>query len=123
MHVSVSYLASEVPTTDFGVAWTGLLWFAVLLLANGFFVAAEFALIAARRAKIELRAETGSKPAKLTIKAMERVSIMLATSQIGVTICSLAILLIAEPAIHALLFASLAGLGEATAEAITFAIA
>ena len=123
MLASINYLASEPLATDYGVAWTGLLWFVVLLLGNGFFVAAEFALIAARRAKIELRAEAGSKPAKLTIKAMERVSIMLAASQIGVTVCSLAILLIAEPAIHALLFASLSGLGEATAEAITFAIA
>lgn len=115
--------AADSAAPDYGLAWTGLLWFALLLAGNGFFVAAEFSLISARRAQIEPRAEAGSKPAKLTIKAMERVSIMLAASQIGVTVCSLAILLIAEPAIHTLLFASLSGLGEATAEAITFAIA
>ena len=48
----------------------GLLAFLVLLLVNGFFVAAEFAVIAARRAQIEPRAKAGSRPAKITIKAM-----------------------------------------------------
>ena len=108
---------------DYAGAWLGLLWFAVLLAGNGFFVAAEFALIAARRAQIEPRAEAGSGPARITIKAMERVSVMLATSQIGVTLCSLAILVIAEPAIHTLIFSSLEFLGTATAEGITFAVA
>ena len=81
----------------------GLLWFVVLLLGNAFFVAAEFAVISARRAQIEPRAEAGSRPAKITIKAMERVSLMLATTQIGVTICSLLILVIVEPSVHHLL--------------------
>ena len=81
----------------------GLLWFVVLLLGNGFFVASEFAVISARRAQIEPRAEAGSRPAKITIKAMERVSLMLATTQIGVTICSLLILVIVEPSVHHLL--------------------
>jgi CBS domain containing-hemolysin-like protein len=108
---------------DYAGAWLGLLWFAALLAGNGFFVAAEFALIAARRAQIEPRAEAGSRPARITIKAMERVSVMLATSQIGVTLCSLAILVIAEPAIHTLIFSSLLFLGTATAEGVTFAVA
>ena len=81
----------------------GLLWFVVLLLGNAFFVASEFAVISARRAQIEPRAEAGSRPAKITIKAMERVSLMLATTQIGVTICSLLILVIVEPSVHHLL--------------------
>ncbi len=90
---------------------SGLLWLLVLLLGNAFFVAAEFALISARRAQIEPRAEAGSKPAKLTLRAMEKVSLMLATTQIGVTVCSLLILLIAEPSIHLLLEAPLESLG------------
>ena len=89
----------------------GLVWFVVLLLANGFFVAAEFALISARRAQIEPRAEAGSRPARITIRAMERVSIMLATIQLGVTVCSLLILLIAEPAFHQLLAGPLGAIG------------
>lgn len=91
--------------------WTGLIWFLALILLNGFFVGAEFAVISARRAQIEPRAEAGSRPAKLTIKAMERVALMLATTQLGVTICSLLILLIAEPSIHHLLEPLIIGLG------------
>ena len=101
----------------------GLLWFVVLLLGNGFFVASEFAVISARRAQIEPRAEAGSRPAKLTIKAMERVSLMLATTQIGVTICSLLILVIVEPSVHHLLEPLLTGLGlgEEAAGGVAFA--
>lgn len=91
--------------------WAGILWFLVLILANGFFVGAEFAVISAKRAQIEPRAEAGSRPAKITIRAMEKVSLMLATTQLGVTICSLLILIIAEPSIHHLLEPMLQGLG------------
>jgi len=89
----------------------GLLWLIVLLFGNGFFVAAEFAVISARRAQIEPRAEAGSRPAQITIKAMEKVALMLAASQIGVTVCSLLILVIAEPSVHELLSGPLAALG------------
>jgi CBS domain containing-hemolysin-like protein len=94
------------------MAEIGNLWiFIFLLLGNGFFVAAEFALISAKRAQIEPRAEAGSRPAVLTIKGMERVSLLLATSQLGVTICSLLILLIVEPSVHHLLSAPLEAMG------------
>ncbi|MEY4993330.1 MAG: hypothetical protein RIS82_452 [Actinomycetota bacterium] len=89
----------------------GLVWFVVLLVSNAFFVGAEFALISARRAQIEPRAEAGSKPAKITLRAMENVSLMLATAQLGITISSLLILLIAEPSIHHLLEYPLHGIG------------
>lgn len=104
--------------------WIGILWFFALLLGNAFFVAAEFAVITARRAQIEPRAEAGSRPAKLTIKAMEKVSLMLATTQLGVTICSLLILIIAEPSIHALLEPGLRGIGlpEGAVSGVSFAI-
>ena len=104
--------------------WAGIIWFLVLILANGFFVGAEFAVISARRAQIEPRAEAGSKPARITIKAMENVALMLATTQLGVTICSLLILLIAEPSIHHLLEPLLLSLGtsEEVGTGIAFAI-
>jgi len=90
---------------------SGLISFLLLLLANGFFVAAEFAVISARRAQIEPRAKAGSTPAKLTVKAMENVSLILATCQLGVTIAGLLILLVAEPSIHDLLQQPLHSLG------------
>ncbi|MFM6939787.1 MAG: hemolysin family protein [Rhodoluna sp.] len=104
--------------------WGGIGWFFVLLIGNAFFVAAEFAEITARRAQIEPRAEAGSRPAKLTIKAMEKVSLMLATTQLGVTICSLLILIIAEPSVHALLEPALlaTGMSEGAVAGVAFGI-
>lgn len=59
------------------------------LIGNAFFVGAEFALVAARRTNIELKALDGSWAAKVTLKAMEQVSLMLAGAQLGITLCSL----------------------------------
>lgn len=83
--------------------WAGIAWLVVLLLGNAFFVAAEFAVMTARRSQIEPLADAGSKRAKITLGAMENVSLMLACSQLGITVCSLLILNVAEPAIHHLL--------------------
>jgi CBS domain containing-hemolysin-like protein len=80
--------------------YSGIGWLAVLLLINAFFVAAEFAVVAARRSQIEPRVEAGSWAAKVALGAMERASLMLATSQLGITICSLLILGVSEPALH-----------------------
>lgn len=103
----------------------GLAWLVVLLLSNAFFVGSEFALISARRAQIEPRADAGSKPAKITIAAMEKVSLMLATAQLGITISSLLILLIAEPSIHHLLEYPLYAIGvpDAIVSTVSFVIA
>lgn len=74
-----------------------------LLLVNAFFVGAEFAVISARRSSIEPKAEAGSRAAKTVLWAMENVSLMLATAQLGITVCSVSLGVVAEPAIaHAL---------------------
>ncbi len=91
--------------------WAGILWLVVLLLANAFFVAAEFAVMSARRSQIEPLAEQGSKRAQTTLRAMENVSLMLACAQLGITVCSLLILQVAEPAIHHLLEVPLHAVG------------
>lgn len=83
--------------------WAGLAWLVVLLLGNAFFVGAEFAVISARRSQIEPLAEQGKKSAKTALWAMEHATLMLATSQLGITVCSLLILNVSEPAIHHLL--------------------
>jgi CBS domain containing-hemolysin-like protein len=103
---------------------SGLVWFAVLLLVNAFFVGAEFALISARRAQIEPRAEAGSRPAKITIQAMESVSLLLATAQLGVTVASLLILTVVEPSVHHLIEPGLLSLGltESAAAAVAFTL-
>lgn len=81
----------------------GLLWLVALLAGNAFFVGAEFAVISARRSQIEPRAAAGSRAARTTLYAMEHATLMLATSQLGITVCSLVILNVSEPAIHHLL--------------------
>jgi len=83
--------------------WAGIAWLVVLLLANAFFVAAEFAVISARRSQIEPAAERGNRSAKTALWAMEHATLMLATTQLGITVCSLLILNVSEPAIHELL--------------------
>lgn len=92
-------------------AGAGIAWLVVLLLGNAFFVAAEFAVMTARRSQIEPLADAGSKRAKITLGAMENVSLMLACSQLGITVCSLLILNVSEPAIHHLLEAPLHAVG------------
>lgn len=89
----------------------GLIWLVVLLLVNAFFVGAEFAVISARRSQIEPQAAAGQKSAQTTLWAMEHATLMLATSQLGITVCSLVILNVSEPAIHHLLEYPLAGTG------------
>ena len=91
--------------------WAGIAWLVVLLVVNAFFVGAEFAVISARRSQIEPRAEAGSKRAKTALYAMEHATLMLATSQLGITVCSLVILNVSEPAIHHLLEGPLAFTG------------
>lgn len=82
---------------------TALLLAAVLLALNAFFVGAEFALISARRSQIEPRAEAGSRPARITLRAMERVALMMTCAQLGITACSLGLGAVGEPAVAALI--------------------
>ncbi|NLW13137.1 MAG: HlyC/CorC family transporter [Trueperella sp.] len=71
----------------------------VLLAINAFFVGAEFAVMGARRSRVEPLAEQGKKSAKTTLYALENVTLMLATCQLGITVCSVALGAISEPAI------------------------
>ena len=77
----------------------GVLLAVVLLALNAFFVGSEFALLSARRSQIEPRAQEGSRAARTTLRAMERVSLVMAGAQLGITICSLGLGAIGEPAV------------------------
>ncbi len=103
----------------------GLIWLFVLLAVNAFFVGAEFAVISARRSQIEPRAAAGSRAAKTTLWAMEHATLMLATSQLGITVCSLLILNVSEPSIKHLLEVPLAwtGLTPGMVTGIAFGVA
>lgn len=77
---------------------------ALLLVAgNGFFVGAEFALISARRDRLEILAEQGRRSAVTVIRAGEQLPMMLAGFQLGVTVCSILLGRLGEPAVADLL--------------------
>jgi CBS domain containing-hemolysin-like protein len=82
-------------------------------------------VISARRSQIEPRAEGGSRSAKTALWAMEHAGLMLATSQLGITVASLLILNVSEPAIHHLLEIPLhlTGWSEQVIGTISFVIA
>ncbi|MCW2676685.1 MAG: conserved rane protein of unknown function [Modestobacter sp.] len=86
-----------------------------LLLGNAFFVAAEFALVSARADQIEPRAAAGSGRAQKTLAAMRNVSQMMAGAQLGITLCSLGLGAVGEPAVAHLIEAPLAAAGASEA--------
>lgn len=105
--------------------WWGIVWLFVLLAGNAFFVGAEFAVLAARRSQIEPLAEAGNAAAKTALWAMENATLMLASCQLGITVCSLLILNVSEPAIHHLLQVPLEALGapEQLTSVLSFVVA
>ena len=94
----------------------------ILLALNAFFVGAEFALISARRSAIEDRP---GRAAKITLGAMEHVSLLMAGAQLGITICSLGLGYLGEPAIAHFLEGPFEAVGvpESLVHPISFAIA
>lgn len=98
---------------------------AVLLLvaANGFFVAAEFALVGVRSSRIETLAAAGSRAAKRVLALLQNLNAYLSACQLGITLASLALGWIGEPAIARVLEGPLSGLSETWRHAIAFAIA
>jgi CBS domain containing-hemolysin-like protein len=97
----------------------------VFLAGNAFFVGAEFAVISARRSAIEPRAQEGDRRARTVLWAMEHVSLMLACAQLGITVCSTSLGLVAEPALAHLVAAPLRalGAGPGTITAVAFVVA
>jgi CBS domain containing-hemolysin-like protein len=75
----------------------------LLLLGNAFFVGAEFAAMAVRRSTLEPLADAGSMRAASCLLALERLGSMLATAQLGITVCSVGLGALAEAALHHLL--------------------
>ncbi|MFF8805848.1 hemolysin family protein [Streptomyces omiyaensis] len=73
------------------------------LLTNAFFVGGEFSLISVRRSQIEPSAREGDRRARMTLWGLEHLSALLATAQLGITVSSLVLGAVAEPAIAHLL--------------------
>jgi putative hemolysin len=101
----------------------GLLAVLVLVAANGFFVAAEFSLVAVRRSRVIELAASGRINAKALVRALDHLDSNLAATQLGITISSLALGWIGEPAIAHLIEEPLARLWGTTAGISAYAIA
>ncbi len=97
----------------------------LLLAANAFFVGAEFALISARRDRLEALAEQGKRRAVTVIRAGQNLSVMLAGAQLGITICSILLGRVGEPAVAHLLEKpfDLLGVPDALLHTVSFVIA
>lgn len=82
---------------------TALILSIILLVGNGFFVASEFCLIAARRSYFDTKSQKGSHRAKVVLSALENIPYLIIGAQLGITFCSLALGALSEPAIaHAI---------------------
>jgi CBS domain containing-hemolysin-like protein len=104
---------------------TGVLVAVLLLVANGVFVAAEFAFIAARRAHLSQLADGGDLRARAALRSVADLSQVLSAAQLGVTIASLLLGYVAEPSVSHLLDGPLhdAGLGGGGVHTVSFALA
>ncbi|MGH2951242.1 MAG: hemolysin family protein, partial [Solirubrobacterales bacterium] len=95
-----------------------------LVLVNGFFVAAEFAIVRSVRSRIDQLASEGNRRAKTALYELDHVDEYVATSQVGITLASIGIGFLGEPAIADLIEPVVEGaVGEAIAYAVSFAIA
>lgn len=97
----------------------------VLVAANGFFVAAEFAFVSVRRTRIETLVEEGSKSAKLLLNILNNLNPYLSAFQLGITLASLGLGYLGEPAVAALIEPSLAraGVSESVIHVVSFVVA
>ena len=96
----------------------------VLVLANGFFVASEFALVGVRRSRIETMAAAGDRRARRLLFLLDRLNAYISATQLGITMASLALGWLGEPVFAHLLEAPLEGrVSEVTLHTISFAIA
>ena len=106
---------------------TALYLVAIVLLVflNGFFVAAEFALVGVRRSRIETLAETGDRRAKRLISILDDLNAYLSASQLGITLASLGLGWLGEPTVAHMLEGPLAdaGLSATWIHVISFFIA
>lgn len=95
-----------------------------LVLANGFFVAAEFALVGVRRTRILTLAQGGDRRAQRLVNLLDNLNAYISATQLGITLASLALGWIGEPAVAHLLEGPLEGrISQVALDTISFAIA
>jgi CBS domain containing-hemolysin-like protein len=101
--------------------WLALVLTAAIIALSAFFVAIEFALVAARRYRLEEAAET-SVSARAALRSARDLSLLLAGSQLGITLCTLALGAISKPAVHHLMEPLFTGLPHAVSTVASFVL-
>ncbi|EHR61581.1 hemolysin family protein [Saccharomonospora cyanea] len=103
--------------------WAALGVSAAVVALSAFFVAVEFALIAARRYRLEEAAHT-SPSARAALRSAQELSLLLAGSQLGITLCTLALGAVAKPAVHHMLTPVMEGWGlpATSADVLAFVV-
>jgi CBS domain containing-hemolysin-like protein len=95
----------------------------LLVAVNGFFVAAEFALVRSRRSKLEQLADEGKRGARKVVEQLDEIDEALSACQVGITMASIGIGFLGEPALARLLEPLFGGLSHGVAAAIAIALA
>jgi CBS domain containing-hemolysin-like protein len=103
-------------------SWLLLATAFVLILANGFFVAAEFGLVTVERPAAERAAAEGDRRARSVVEALRKLSFQLSGTQLGITITSLVVGMLAEPALAVLLAGPVTAIGIPEGAAPTIAV-
>ena len=103
--------------------WFGLFAVVVLVLANAFFVAAEFALVGARRTRLDEMARAGDRKARLARRAVQHLDRYISATQLGITLASLGLGWIGEPALAGLIEGGFSWLPDALASIATHGVA
>ena len=101
--------------------WSGLVAIGVLLVANAFFVAAEFSLVAVERARIDAASEAGERPARRVRRLQESLTRHLSGAQFGITLAALLLGFVAEPTVARILSGDAHATGASVALAIGMA--
>lgn len=117
-------LAAPIDSEPSSIGWR-LIFSLFLVFLNGFFVAAEFAIVKVRASQIEIKAKTGSRVGKMAKNILHHLDGYLAATQLGITLASLGLGVVGETVMHEIIHDSLAnfGVSEALITTISTAIA
>ncbi|MCC6639928.1 MAG: HlyC/CorC family transporter [Deltaproteobacteria bacterium] len=129
MEALLEALPRWLPAWHFGWSPVALTAVVVVLLVNAYFVATEFALVAARRSQVRLWLKEGRRGAGSALRAIEQLDDSIAATQLGITLTSIGLGFLGEPAIARLIEPQLENMGAAsfvtvhsTSLAISFAL-
>lgn len=122
-NIPASLLALVTPEVATGSVGWRLIFALFLVFLNGFFVAAEFAIVKVRASQIEIKAKSGSRVGKLAKNIVHNLDGYLAATQLGITLASLGLGVVGEKVMHEIIRGALPNFGEPLTTTLSTAIA